>query len=123
MVVINDVIKQLNEVKVAKRKKHLFGVAGDIPPIEEVIKWYFSGRKKKLKNYEFILLVIEPSGTINEYDNQGRENRIQGPFYAIGSGKEYAIGAMVHGATSEQAVQAAIDWCPTCGGKVIVRKL
>jgi ATP-dependent protease HslVU (ClpYQ) peptidase subunit len=121
---VDDVVKHLDEIKVAKRVGHLFGIAGDnMPPINEAIKWYFTKDRKPFKEHEFDLLVITPSASIHVYDNRGRCDNVQGTFYAIGSGRQFAIGAMECGATSEQAVQAAIKWCPTVGGKVIVRKL
>lgn len=124
MIVWDGVVKTMDEIKVAKRKGHLFGCAGmNMPPLESVIKCYFTKDRKSLKQYEFVCLVITPSGAIHQFDNTGRCDDIQGPFFAIGSGREFALGAMECGATSEQAVQAAIKWCPTVGGKVIVRKL
>jgi ATP-dependent HslUV protease subunit HslV len=54
--------------------------------------------------------VFEPSGTFS----------MSAPFYAMGSGKSEALGAMWAGATAEQAVRAAIDLDPSCGGDVTI---
>lgn len=123
MSVADDFVKHLDSIKVAKRKGHLFGIAGDLYDLDEVIKWYFSKDRKPIKHYEFDLLVITPSGSIHQYDHKGRGDLIQGPFYSIGTGREFAIGALAAGASAEEAVQVAINWSPTCSGKVIVRKL
>lgn len=124
MCVSNGSIKRLNEVKVAKSRRHLIGMSGDaLPSIEECVNWYFTKKKVALKGYEFTLLVVEPSGAIHQCDSSGRVDHIKEPFFAIGSGREFAFGAMECGATAEQAVQAAIRWCDSVGGKVIVRKL
>lgn len=123
LVIIDDVVKQLNEVKVVKRKGHLFGIAGHLPPLDDVVKWYFSNDRKTFKNHKFTCLVIYPNGDIHECDHQGNEITLQNSFYAIGSGREYAIGAMAVGASALEAVEVAIQWCPTVGGKVVVRKL
>lgn len=124
MAVMDEFVKHLDEIKVARRKGHLFGIAGDSMPLfDAAIKWYFTKERKPFKGYEFELLVITPQRSIHQYDHKGRRDDIQGAFYAVGSGREFALGAMECGATAEQAVQAAIKWCPTVGGKVIVRKL
>jgi ATP-dependent protease HslVU (ClpYQ) peptidase subunit len=123
MSVVEDV-KMNNEVKVAKRKGHLFGLAGDaMPSIDTAIAWYFKKNRGKLPPYKFSLLVITPDLEVFDIDQNNGTVQIIAPFYAVGSGAAYAIGAMEAGASAEQAVQAAIVWCPTVGGKVVVRKL
>ena len=44
-------------------------------------------------------------------------------FYAIGSGCEFATGAMEMGATAEEAVQVAIKHSTSCGGPINVLRL
>jgi ATP-dependent protease HslVU (ClpYQ) peptidase subunit len=123
MSVVED-IKMDNEVKVCKRKGHLFGLAGDaMPPMDMAISWYFKKNRGKLYPYKFSLLVITPDLKVFDIDQNNGTVPITAPFYAVGSGAAYAIGAMEAGAGAEQAVQAAIKWCPTVGGKVVVRKL
>ena len=36
-------------------------------------------------------------------------------MFAIGNGAEFALGAMVAGKTSEEAVEIACQLCPDCG--------
>jgi hypothetical protein len=43
---------------------------------------------------------------------------ITAEFYAIGSGADFALGAMSHGADAEHAVGVAIALCPHCGGPI-----
>lgn len=43
-------------------------------------------------------------------------------FYAMGSGKDFASGAMAAGATAEEAVQCAIQFDTCSGGEVQVLK-
>ena len=126
MAVIDNYVKLSDDIKVAKRKGHLFGMSGnDCPKMEEFTKWFFSENKEKhpMKTFKFEIIVITPAGIIQQWDQRGRYETLNLPFYSVGSGKEYAIGAMEVGATAEQAVLAAIKWCPTVGGKVITRKL
>lgn len=45
------------------------------------------------------------------------------PFYAIGTGREVALGAFEAGATAKQAVRAAKRWDHATGGKIQTLKL
>jgi hypothetical protein len=44
-------------------------------------------------------------------------------FTAIGSGADFAMGAMAMGATAEQAVKVAIDFNLNCGGEITTIRL
>ena len=117
-------VKMDNEVKVARRKGHLFGLAGNVmPPMEAAISWYFNKKRGKFSPYKFSLLVITPDEKVFDIDQNNGVSAIVAPFYAIGSGAIGAMCAMETGATAEQAVAACIKWCEGIGGKVIVRKL
>jgi hypothetical protein len=121
---IDDVIKLDQEVKVAKRKGHLFGIAGDdLPKLSEVIKNYFSKEHKPMKGFKFDCMVIKPDGTIEVWDERMKGEPYKLEFYALGNAAPAAMTAMEVGATAEQAVRACIKWVPHVGGKVVVRKL
>jgi len=128
MAVHNDHIKLLNSPKVMKRRGLLMAVAGDLcPPNPLIADWFFSadGNEKRAAYHgmKFDLMVIGPDGKVQIWDQRGEVEIMNVPFYAIGSGKEYAMGAMEMGATAKQAVAVAIKWCPTCGGRVVSRSL
>jgi hypothetical protein len=117
-------VKMDNEVKVAKRKGHLFGLAGNaMPPMDKAIAWYFSKNRGPFKPYKFSLLVVTPDKKVYDIDQNNGCVAITAPFYAVGSGAIGAICAMEVGATADQAVAACIKWCESVGGKVVVRKL
>lgn len=121
--IVEDV-KMVDDVKVARRKGHLFGICGmALPPLDAAIKWYFSKKREAFKPYKFTMIVVTPEGKVIDIDHKNAVIEVDLPFYAVGSGTAYALGAMEMGATAEQAVAAAIKWCPTVGGKVVVRKL
>lgn len=121
---IDDVIKLDQEIKVAKRKGHLFGIAGDdLPKLSEVIKGYFSKDKKPMKGFKFDCMVITPSGEIQVWDERMKGEPYKLEFYALGNAAPAAMVAMEVGATAEQAVKACIKYIPHVGGKVVVRKL
>ena len=56
-------------------------------------------------------------------DDRFLEHPITLPFFAIGSGADYAIGAMAAGVFPDRAVQIAAQYDPKTGGGVDVVKL
>lgn len=83
-----------------------------------VIDWYCagmpggaSGLKERLAFHNaddgFTFLAVHPSGEAEYMLGYGLPARFNAPFYAIGSGDEYAMGAMEAGATVEEAVRIA----------------
>ena len=61
---------------------------------------------------------VDEVGSLRHYDNDGWFDLAHVPYYAIGSGKMTAMGAMWQGATAAQAVAAALAQCEDCGGRV-----
>lgn len=81
---------------------------------------------------KFDAILVRPDGRIICFscDREKEEDRwltsifeMKERFVAIGSGKEYATGAMDRGASPEQAVRTAIKYSSGCGGKVQSFKL
>lgn len=64
------------------------------------------------------LIVVEPEGQVLSVDCYGNAFPVRGPFFAEGSGAQFALGAMAVGANAIQAVQAAISRSNTCGGQI-----
>lgn len=66
-------------------------------------------------------LVIRPDGGLFLYDDGlWPSGPIQTDRYAIGSGSEYAMAAMVMGADIRRAVEVAAELDPHTGGPVVV---
>lgn len=61
-------------------------------------------------------LIIWANGRIEVYE-KGGSFEIDAPYYAIGSGRPEAMGAMHAGASPEGAVHAAIAHDVNCGGE------
>jgi len=128
MEVREEHLKMLNSKKAIKKLGYLFGVSGELCPNNDALmKWFFAkkGTEKRAvyHSMKFDLLVVTPEGVIQVWDQTGSYDVIKSEFYAIGSGKEFAIGAMEMGATAVEAVNVAIRWCPTAGGRVTSKKL
>lgn len=60
-----------------------------------------------------------PSGELREW-SAGHWISIDAPFHAIGSGARFALGAMAHGASAEEAARIACELSTSCGGPVHV---
>ncbi|KVW15396.1 hypothetical protein WK91_18335 [Burkholderia cepacia] len=61
------------------------------------------------------LLRITADGEILLYTVNGLPMRYESPFYAIGSGSEFAMAAMYLGHSAEQAVHVACELSNECG--------
>lgn len=63
-------------------------------------------------------LVIQPDGSVFYWqDGVTFTGPLEADFYAIGSGEQYAYGAMMMGATAKEAVEVAIVADQWTGGK------
>ncbi len=63
-------------------------------------------------------LLVYPDGRLEFYEGK-RWSRVCGADYiALGQGAAYALGAMAHGATAEEAVRIGMKFDTHSGGKV-----
>lgn len=62
--------------------------------------------------------IYLPGNDLLVFHEGGIEFRPGLPFWADGSGCDYALGAMQMGATAEQAVAAAMVWDQHTGGEI-----
>ncbi|MER8455843.1 hypothetical protein NKH24_06850 [Mesorhizobium sp. M1300] len=92
----------------------LIGASSNGPgTTEAVLEWYESGadpeKAPKDIDRDFVaLLVVHPDGIAQiAYDHWRLSARLTAPWFTIGSGKEYAWGALAMGATADQAVEIA----------------
>lgn len=96
----------------------LFGAAGTSHMAEQLKVWYLAGAGPETfpdKDAKCNMLVVKPDGTTWVYDGGPYPDRYEDPVIAIGSGRGFAIGAMVSGASAEQAVEIASYWDDACG--------
>lgn len=99
----------------------LFGGSGSAVDVEAVLAWLTDGGDKPEVGENFTGLIISPQGGVTCIENKHlRTLNMEAPYYAIGSGKSVAWGAMFAGADAETAVRAAIKHDTTTGGTVAV---
>jgi hypothetical protein len=66
-------------------------------------------------------LIIWPHGVVG-WCSRGAWP-VSEPFYTLGSGEQYAMGALAMGATAEEAVRVAMRFDVSTGGEITVLKL
>lgn len=114
-------IKVLDDVKiqlVGDPVQFVFGMSGNACPSNALFsRWLLDKSSCDISSYDFNALTVTKDGvfTVGE---RGDWDPVPKDFWAVGSGATVAFGAMEQGATAEQAVAAAIKWCPLVGGEV-----
>lgn len=85
------------------------GTAGDLV----TVKHFFDnpdGYKKPPKVAELYGLVLTDKGNIYRFNDYTRWLEVREPFAAIGSGGDFALGAMSAGATPKEAIKQAMRY-------------
>jgi len=94
----------------------LFGAAGDVQEISAVLEWLRGGEKpESLESFEAML--VGPAGAAYLGYRLMRRS-IAEPFFAVGSGSQFAIAAMACGKTAIEAVRLAARFDSATGGRV-----
>lgn len=110
--------------KVWKRKSDgaLVGGCGTVSVIQKWAEWFLTGERGNSpglgsdEDSASQMMVVRPNGTVENHDRYGRAV-FEAPYYAIGSGTDYALGAMAFGASARQAVASSMkhDHCTGVG--------
>jgi ATP-dependent HslUV protease subunit HslV len=110
-------------VKIARADDgRLIGASGASGFGDAFRKWALTeqGEPPKLPEHS-AGFIIDRDGSIRIFDaDEGGAFEIRPPYFAMGSGQNYAIGAMHAGAGAEAAVRAAIAHDPLTNGDVLV---
>lgn len=115
-------------VKIARRADgDMCGSAGDAAYNAAFTQWFLGGETEsppQAKQEDGILdrgVIFRRTGKIEVFEPRGKFY-VQAPYFAFGSGKEAALGAMFAGADAETAVRAAIQFDPHTDGEITVLK-
>lgn len=105
--------------KVAKIKDAIFAGAGDdFLNIHLFYEWQRGKQKPKYAaDADFDIIEVNPRGLFL-WDQKLIPIQLNEPFYAIGTGAAYAMGALAAGATPEQAVLIAANFDTNTRGPV-----
>lgn len=104
-------------------KKAIIGGAGDASVLGQAWEWFTSpgGKAPRLKNSnEFIALTNE--GIFTSF-NLVNWIRVDQPYYAIGSGMNFAAGALEAGKSAYKAVEVAMKFDSSTNFKIYEYKL
>lgn len=113
--------------KVWKEQGLLFGVAGSISALQNVMKWS-KGKRKSLPFMSTLLsyscIVVSKRGSIFVFSSEDKEGCIlTTDIFALGSGGDLALGAMMHGASPKRSIELAGTRCVYTGGGIDVVRL
>jgi ATP-dependent protease HslVU (ClpYQ) peptidase subunit len=100
----------------------VFGHSGATGFDIEVIDWLNAGAKPKDRpaipeDARFTGIICWKEDFVL-YGRDLRPQNIQAPFYSIGSGNEFAMGAMAFGASAKEAVEVAARFDVYTGGEI-----
>ena len=112
--------------KIARRENgDMAGAAGGAAYNYAFIEWFKAGEIGSIPeametqdSYDRGV-IFRSSGEIEVYEPRGKFV-VTADYYALGSGRAEAIGAMHAGADAEGAVRAAIEHDPHSGGRIVV---
>lgn len=103
-------------VKVYKVKGSLWGFCGSIAQGLVFLKW-LDGGDKPTDLDAFEALQVDDEGKVFNWQRRLQPVEVGTPA-AIGSGGEYAMGAMMAGASPRKAVEIACELDTRSGGKI-----
>lgn len=109
--------------KIFKIRDHLVGFSGDFDLAQSLKYWFQSGADiEKYPTFQsdsdkFVgMLVITPDREILKYERSPHPIYMtENKTYALGSGRDFAIGAMAMGANAVEAVSIASIFDSGCG--------
>lgn len=111
--------------KIARRRSDgsLIAAAGGLAVASSYIDWFLNGEVGKPPSLgtsdadDAELIVVRPGRKVWFYDRNGRY-QIKSKFLAMGSGADFALGALEAGASARDAVKIAIRRDTYSGGGV-----
>lgn len=109
--------------KIFKIDGHLVGVSGDFDYAQTMLTWFKGGAKpedfpdhQKHDEKWVGILVVTPDKRVLKYERSPYPmDFTEGGVACIGSGRDFAYGALYMGATAYRAVEAACQYETGCG--------
>lgn len=103
----------------------LIGSCGDTSACREVCAWFERGADpsefpatQRVSATAAWLLVIRPDGAVDYFQTSPYPGRFEDKFFAIGSGRDFALAAMHLGKDARTAVEVACALTVSCGNGV-----
>jgi len=117
-------IHDCTAIKVARNDRgDLAGACGEAVYCHQFLEWFVSGEKFPSPDVpegatSFVVRATNPD-RVECWEKPGFFS-VSAPYFAVGSGRELAYGAMAFGAEAHQAVICAAKHCIHTGGEVVV---
>lgn len=113
-----------NARKVFRIRGELYGVTGVYVDSMAFISWVKSGKAEDIPSMEHVQAVcISKERKLYMFDSDPRPYVIDDKVYAIGSGSNFALGALAAGASPRDAIRIAARYDPGTGGRIRSYKL
>lgn len=102
----------------------LTAVSGDLVKGLEIIEWIRAGRKdEELPAFQrsldqFVPVLLVSNSGLHLFENSPIPFRIEEPFFAMGSGRDYALMAMHLGCDAKEAVRLTCEMTTCCGNGI-----
>lgn len=114
-----------NTRKIFSKDGFLVAASGSSAAGLKFMEWLFGGQQaSEMPEFEedewFTALVLDPDGIIAIWEKSLAPILMLDDYYAIGSGSDYARGAMEAGASPQEAIEIAMRLDPGSGGQVDV---
>lgn len=94
--------------KIFEVRGDLLGVAGDYNQAKVFVAWYRDKRKRKPDvKADIEILVLTKKGELVLWTSELIPDVLKADFWAIGTGRDVALGIMHDGGTPERAVEIA----------------
>lgn len=123
-VFMNDTLEFSHQKVMRLSDGRLFGACGDSGFIQKVIRWLEAGSDPDhvptlLSDGTFSALLVSPDGgTVWSIDKYLELIPAKGEYFADGSGRNIALGAMAAGASAREAVEIACRFDVTSAGPI-----
>jgi len=93
-----------------------------------LVRWYKDGADpakypERQKTDDWTRLIVASAGGVEHFERQPFPIRVEDPFSAWGSGRDFALASMYLGRSAEEAVRVACEFDTGCGGGVDVFNL
>ncbi len=119
---------KIKATRTAAGAQAILGFSGTAGLVDALEKWWRDGADPAAAprlggDCHWSLLVMSKRDGLTYYSDNVPYPLVVLPPFAIGSGADYAMGAMKHGASPRQAAEIACELCVSCGGPVQVLDL
>lgn len=114
--------------KIRRVGRSLIGYCGPVYQAIEFIAWVEAGMRgapplKDKDKSDHVGFVLLNSSGLYQMEGRGTLMPVDAEYWAIGSGADYAVGAMAAGATVEEAIEIAARYDPATKLPFTVEKL